>query len=100
MKQYFKIQNQLNNATAFTSFSKARALLKQKPLAGHRFDDLENVRELKVRNSAFSILYTYKNNTVYIIDVRDQRRTRSGEALQEFTNELKKKLQPDLNRLG
>jgi len=64
MKQYFKIQNQLNNAAAFTSFSKAKALLKQEPLAGHRFDDLENVRELKIRNSAFSILYTYKNDTV------------------------------------
>jgi len=91
MKRYFKIQSQLNNAAAFTSFSKARALLKQEPLAGHRFDDLEHVRELKIRNSAFSILYTYKNDTVYIIDVRDQRGTRSAEALREFTNELKKK---------
>ena len=90
MKQYFKIQNQLNNTAAFTSFSKARALLKQEPLAEHRFDNLENVRELKIRSSAFSILYTYKNDTVYIIDVRDQRGTRSTEALQEFTNELKK----------
>lgn len=53
MKQYFKIQNQLNNTAAFTSFSKARAFLKLEPLAEHRCDDLENVRELKIRNSTF-----------------------------------------------
>ena len=86
MKRYFKIQSQLDNTTVFTSFSKARVLLKQESLAGHRFDDLENVRELKIRNSALSILYTHKNDTVYIIDVRDQRGTRSAEALREFTD--------------
>jgi len=36
-------------------------------------------------------LYTMKNETIYIIDVRDQRGLRSAAALQVFTTELREK---------
>ena len=91
LKQYFKTQQQLNSKEAFNNFAKARALLKQAPLSGHIFDEIENVRELKIQKSAFSILYTFKRNIIYIIDIRDQRSTRSAEALTEFLAKLKKK---------
>jgi len=91
LKHYFKSQPQLDNKAAFENFAKARALLKQEPLAGHVFDEIEGVRELKIQKSAFSILYTFKRNTIYIIDIRDQRGTRSAEALREFTAKLRDK---------
>ena len=91
LKRYFKMQKQLNSNAAFENFAKARALLKQEPLAGHIFDEIEGVRELKIQKSAFSILYTFKRDIIYIIDIRDRHGTRSADAIREFTDKLKGK---------
>jgi hypothetical protein len=91
MKRYYKAQPQLDAVAAFAHFAKARDLLKQDPLAGHPFDELDGIRELRIRNSVFSILYVYRRQTIYIVDIRDHRGRRSADALRQFTRELKRK---------
>ncbi len=91
MKQYYREQSQLNSDRVFANFDAAQDRLSREPFAGHQFDDFENVRELQISKSPFSILFTHHNDTIYIIDIRDQRGLRSAEALADFTQRLKKK---------
>ena len=51
-----------------------------------------DVREYKIIGTAFSLLYTVANDTIWIIDIRDQRGFRSAEALRYFNQELRQRL--------
>jgi hypothetical protein len=95
MKRYFQTQPQLDQAAAFGNFEKAKLLLKQHPAAGAPFEDFRDVREIQITRSAFSILYTVLNETIFIIDIRDSRGLRSASALRKFTQELKEKYKVD-----
>ncbi len=91
MKRYFQSQPQLDQASAFENFEKAKLLLKQHPQAGEQFEDFSEVREIHITRSAFSVLYTCIDDTIFIIDIRDSRGLRSAAALRRFTVELRDK---------
>lgn len=91
MKRYFQTQPQLDQATAFENFEKAKLLLKQHPHAGEQFEDFLDVREIHITRSAFSILYTCIDDTIFVIDIRDSRGLRSASALRKFAAELREK---------
>jgi hypothetical protein len=91
MKRYFQTQLQLDQEQAFGNFEKAKNLLKQHPQAGEQFEDFADVREMHISRSAFSILYTCIDDTIFIIDVRDSRGLRSAGALRKFVGEFKAK---------
>jgi ParE toxin of type II toxin-antitoxin system, parDE len=91
MKRYFHTQPQLDQASAFENFERAKQLLKQHPQAGEQFEDFSDVREIHITRSAFSILYTCIDGTIFIIDIRDSRGLRSAVALRKFTQELREK---------
>jgi len=90
MKRYYREQPQLNAERVMNSFDAALDRLAQDPFAGHTFDNYEQVRELPLARCPFSILFTRRDDTVYVIDVRDQRGLRSAAALQAFTAELRR----------
>lgn len=91
MKRYYREQTQLDSARVFDNLKAARERLSTEPFAGRKFDDFENVRELRIAHSPFSILFTHRDDTIYIIDIRDQRGLRSADALADFTERLKAK---------
>jgi hypothetical protein len=91
MKRYFLSNPQLNSADAFCNFNSAKKLLKEHPYTGEKYEDHDEVRELNISKTAFSILYTFKLDTIYIIDIRDQRGNRSAEALKKYATDLRKK---------
>ena len=92
-KRYYFENPQLNKAAALKAFERASELLKANPYLGHRFQDMETVREYTIPNTSFSLLYTIHNDAIWVIDLRDQRGLRSSEALRNFTSELRKKHQ-------
>ena len=91
MKEYYKNNPQLDHKKAFENFLHAQLLLSQQPFSGHGYENFDDIRELKIPKSNFSILYAYKRNTIFIIDIRDQRGLRSSIALEEFNAKLRKK---------
>jgi hypothetical protein len=91
MKRYFQTQPQLDKASAFENFERAKLLLKQHPHTGEQFEDFVEVREIHISRSAFSILYTCIDETLFIIDIRDSRGHRSASATRKFTHELRDK---------
>ena len=74
---------------AAASLRTAEAVLGKHPAAGRRFEDFDAVREYLIQGTSFSLLYTVEQDTVWVIDVRDQRGQRSAEALQQFLRELR-----------
>jgi len=91
MKRYFISNPQLDSLGAFHNYNSAKKLLKEHPYTGEKYEDHNEVRELNISKTAFSILYTFNLDTIYIIDIRDQRGNRSSEALRKYTTELRKK---------
>lgn len=91
MKRYYREQTQLDSARVLANVNAALERLRTEPFAGRRFDDFEDVRELSIARSPFSILFTHRDDTLYIIDIRDQRGLRSAEALADFTARLRAK---------
>ena len=91
MKRYFNGQPQLDKKAAVQSYSNTRKLLKQEPYIGHEFDEIDGVLELSIVGTHFSILYVVKDETIYIIDIRDQRGFRSANALRQYAQRLKQK---------
>lgn len=65
-------------------YNDAKLLLRANPLSGHQFDDWQNVRELNILQTPFSIIYTIGEDTIYVIDIRDQRGVRRAANLQRF----------------
>ena len=91
MKAYYRQNAQLNWKKFLEKFNRAQSVLCEQPYSGRLYEDFNDVRELQIANSTFSFLYTYKNDIIYIIDVRDQRGLRSAEALKKFNQNLRKK---------
>lgn len=91
MKKYYKNNPQLDHKKASINFLQAQSLLCQQPFSGHKYENFDDIRELKISGCNFSILYTYRRNTIFIIDIRDQRGLRSSIALEDFNLKLRKK---------
>lgn len=91
MLQYYRENPQLNRAKAFASFEVTKQRMAEYSLPKETFEDLENVWEAKIQKTAFSFLYTIRGQTVYVIDIRDQRGHRSAAALRAFDRELQRK---------
>jgi hypothetical protein len=91
MIQYYRSNPQLNQARAFASFSATERRIADLAPPRETFAGLKNVWEVKIQKTAFSFLYTIQDQTVYVIDIRDQRGHRSAEALRAFDRELRKK---------
>ncbi len=89
MRRYYRQRFPEGRNNALRHFQAAKAQLLDQPWSGHRFEDFEEVRELPVHNTPFSILYTIREETIYVIDIRDQRGMRSHEALGVFIDEVK-----------
>lgn len=91
MKRYYENNPQLDRKKASMHFLQTQSLLQQQPFLGHPYEDYSDIRELNISESSFSILYTSKRNTIFIIDIRDQKGLRSGIVLKEFNLVLRKK---------
>jgi plasmid stabilization system protein ParE len=89
MRTYYRRHPQLDIRRAAASLRTAEAVLREHPVAGRRFEDLEAVREYVIQGTSFSLLYTIARDTVRVIDIRDQRGQRSAEALRQFLSELR-----------
>jgi plasmid stabilization system protein ParE len=89
MRTYYRRHPQLDIRRAAASLRTAEAVLREHPAAGRRFEDIEAVREYVIQGTSFSFLYTIARDTVWVIDIRDQRGQRSAEALRQFLSELR-----------
>lgn len=58
-------------------------------MTGVKLEGFEAVREKNISGTAFSFLYTVRFDTVFVIDLRDQRGLRSAEALNQFISEVR-----------
>lgn len=92
MQRYYREHPQLNRQTAVASLIQAETQLAEMPFSGAKFEGYEAVRILPLQGTAFSFLYTVARDAVWIIDVHDQRGYRSGEALRQFSGELRKRM--------
>jgi hypothetical protein len=91
MRTYYQKNPQLNRANALKSLRKAEEILADFPYSGELYEDFEVVREYPLYATAFSLLYTFLHETVWIIDIRDQRGNRSADALRDFNREVRLK---------
>jgi hypothetical protein len=91
LKRCFQAQPQLDQASAFENFERAKQFLKQHPEAGERFEDFSDVREIHITRRAFSILHTCIDDTIFVIDICASRGLRSASALRNFSRELRDK---------
>lgn len=80
---------QLDAAKAVDALIRAETLLAEFPLSGPAYEDFDAVREYRIQGTAFSLLYTVAKDTIWIIDLRDQRGRRSAEALRLHGRELR-----------
>ncbi len=81
MRHYYRQNPQLSFSTALASLKRAEDRLREYAPSGKTFENFEAVWEQKIQNTAFSILYTIREDTVFVIDIRDQRGFRSAPAL-------------------
>lgn len=91
MVQYYRSNPQLNQSSAYANFAATERRMAELPPPKENFWGIKGVWEVKIQKTAFSFLYTIRGNTVYVIDVRDQRGQRSAEALRAFTQELRQR---------
>ena len=91
MMQYYRSNPQLNKSKAFASFAATERRMAELPPPKETFAGLTDVWEATIPKTAFSFLYTIREATVYVIDVRDQRGYRSAEALALFDRELRQR---------
>ena len=94
-RAYYRQNPSLNIEKAVSSLQQTERLLREQPLAGRRFEDRDEVRERKISGTVFSLLYTVADDTIWIIDIRDQRGFRSAEAINSFNQELRERFRID-----
>jgi hypothetical protein len=95
MRTYYRRNPQLDVRRAVASLRTAEIILREDSAAGRRFEDFETVREYLLQGTSFSLLYTVARDTIWIIDVRDQRGLRSAEAVRQFLQQIRAKLGHD-----
>lgn len=88
---YYRRNPQLNTRKAVAALRAAEASLLEFPMTGVKLEGFEVVREKNIAGTAFSLLYTVQFDTVFVIDLRDQRGHRSAEALSQFVRELRQR---------
>ena len=91
MRSYYRENPQLNRTKALGALKQAERTLAEFPGTGRPFQAMDNVFEYKIQGTSFSLLYSVARATVWVIDIRDQRGTRSAEALRLHTSELRRK---------
>lgn len=91
MISYYEDNPQLDRDRAFLNFDSALEYMKDHPRKKETFGGFSDVWEKKINYTAYSFLYTIRNSTIFVIDVRDQRGHRSAEALRYFKIELARK---------
>lgn len=89
MRSYYRNNPQLDRSKALAALQRAEQTLCEFPASGATFQDLDGVREYVIQGTAFSLLYTVARDTIWIIDVHDQRGLRSADALRLFNRELR-----------
>jgi len=89
-RAYHRKNPQLDHQAAIDALRRAEAALIEFPCSSVRYEDFDAVREYKIAGAAFSLLYAVADETVWIIDLRDQRGRRSAEALRRFIEALRK----------
>jgi ParE toxin of type II toxin-antitoxin system, parDE len=88
---YYRKNPQLDRANAIDALRRAEAMLVEFPFSGAVYEDFEAVREQKILHTPFSLLYSVARETVWIIDLRDQRGQRNAEALGRFLDGLRRR---------
>jgi len=88
-RAYYRQNPQLDLVKAAGALRQAEARLVEFPHSAPLYEDFATVRECKLQGTAFSLLYTIARDTIYVIDLRDQRGQRSAAALTLFTQELR-----------
>lgn len=96
-RQYYANRPELNADAAFDMMRRARQTISEFPFAARKFEGVAGVYEKKIPKTPFSILYTVRESTIFIIDIRDQRGFRSADAIDAFMEELRRKLKKDRN---
>lgn len=91
MRSYYRRNPQLNRSKFLAALKRAEQTLCEFPMSGERFQDFGGVREYPIQGTAFSLLYTVSRETVWVIDIRDQRGLRSAEALRMYNRELRQR---------
>jgi len=92
MRRYYREQPQLDAGKAVAALQRAEAILQEFPFSGTAYEGRESVREYRLQGSVFSLLYTVASDTIWIIDLHDQRGYRSAEALRHFQQDLRKRM--------
>ncbi len=90
-KQYYADRPELDWTAALAAYRTTLSQLKANAYRGKVFDGIEGVFETKITRTAFSVLYTICDDTIFVIDLRDQRGLRSASALAAFARELRRK---------
>lgn len=85
MLRYYERIFPAGRAQGKKRYQQAKRLLRDNPHGGHPFDGRGNIRELKIQRTPFSIIYTIDSDTIYVIDIRDQRGVRRVAGLGRFT---------------
>lgn len=88
-RNYYRRNPQLDRVKAVKSLRSAELTLQENPYIGEKFEDYETVREKEILGTAYSLLYTVARDTIWIIDLRDQRGNRSVSALRQYVQELR-----------
>ena len=85
---YYRNNPQLDRAKAIQALAQAERVLLEFPFSGAVYEDFEAVREYSIPGTAFALLYAVARETVWIIDLRNQRGQRSAGALRRFLDSL------------
>lgn len=88
---YYRRNPQINTRKAVAALRAAETSLLEFPMTGVKLEGFEVVREKNIAGTAFSLLYTVQFDTIFVIDLRDQRGHRSAEALGQFVRELRQR---------
>jgi len=85
MFRYYERVFPAGRKSGLHKYREAKKLLRDNPFGGHPFDDINGVRERTILRTPFSIIYTVRDDTIYVIDIRDQRGFRSVAGTERFT---------------
>ncbi len=88
---YYQHRPELDANAAWAAFDEALETLKSQPFSAQKYPGHDGVFEKKILRSAFSILFTVRNDTIFVIDIHDQRGMRSAHAIRTHKNELRRK---------